>query len=190
MKLAERIVMVLLVVVLFGGGIWIYYGVQKEQQEVRDAVARGDFEIRPVEPEPVETEDWRKFYPVTVPVVIGGVTVQASIADSLSERIKGLSDTPFLPDNVVKLFAFGVPGEHSIWMKDMQYSLDILWLAQDGVIVHIEEQVAPESFPESFASPIEAWFVVEAAAGFVEKNGIEKGDKVTLPTASTPSESL
>jgi uncharacterized membrane protein (UPF0127 family) len=183
MKIAERIVMVLLLFALVGGGAWIYFAVQYERQEMRDAVARGEFQIRPEEtPTEVDRENWRAIYPNTVPILVGGVPVQASIADSLSERIKGLSDTPFLPDNVVKLFAFGMAGSHSIWMKDMNYSIDILWAAEDGTIVHIEENVSPDTFPNSFSSPEPAWFVVEANAGFVASNTIAIGDKVVLPT--------
>ena len=120
MKIAERIVMVLLLFVLAGGGAWIYFAVQHEQQEVRDAVARGEYEL-PIDQEEDEVppEDWRLIYPNTVEIMIDEAVVQASVADSLSARIKGLSSTPFLPENVVKLFAFGVPGSHSIWMKDM-----------------------------------------------------------------------
>jgi uncharacterized membrane protein (UPF0127 family) len=86
-----------------------------------------------------------------------------------------------LPEHVVKLFVFGVPGNHSIWMKDMNYPLDILWVAEEGEIVHIEENVSPDSFPESFSSPTPAWFVVEANAGFVASNTIAIGDEVVLP---------
>lgn len=183
MKIAERIVMVLMVFVLAGGGAWIYFAVQQERQELREAVARGDFEIPLEEPVPdIEPEAWRTIYPNTVPLTIGSVTVEASVADTLAKRIKGLSDTPFLPENVVKLFAFGVPGNHSIWMKDMNYALDILWAAEGGEIVHIEQNVSPDTFPSSFSSPEPAWFVVEANAGFVAQHGIVVGDEVVLPT--------
>jgi len=182
MKIVERIVIVFIISMLIGGGVWIYFGVQNEQQELREAVARGDFEIPDEEPvAEVEPEAWRSVYPNTVPLMVGSVAVQASVADTLSKRIKGLSDTPFLPENVVKLFAFGVPGTHSIWMKDMNYSIDIMWAAENGEIVHIEENVSPDTFPTSFSSPTPAWFVVEASAGFVANNAIELGDKVVLP---------
>lgn len=182
MKFAERIVMVVLLLLLVGGAYGIYYGVESERQSVREAVARGDFE-RPLETETEEVapEEWRQIYPNTIPITIAGVPVEASVADTLTKRIKGLSGTPFLPDHVVKLFAFGVPGEHSIWMKDMNYSIDILWLDEGGTIVHIEESVSPESFPDSFSSPEPAWFVVEANAGFVARNGVRRGDAVILP---------
>jgi len=174
--------MLLLVFVLVGGVTWGYFAVQHERTEVREAIARGEYQIPDTPeaaPEP-EAENWRAIYPNTIPVTVGTVEVQASVADTLSKRITGLSNTPFLPEGVVKLFAFGVPGTHSIWMKDMNYALDIIWVAEEGEIVHIEENVSPDSFPTSFASPTPAWFVVEANAGFVEKNNIVIGDEVIL----------
>ena len=194
MKIAERIVMVSLLLFLLGGAVWLYLSFQNKQTEVRDAVARGEYQIpkEPKEeqrtelqtetpPNEVTQDEWRKYYPVLVPILIGSTTVQASIADSLPERIKGLSDTPYLPDGIVKLFAFGAEGEHSIWMKDMNYAIDIIWVAKAGQIVHIKKNVTPETYPESFASPKPAWYVIETPAGFVEKSGIELGDKVIVP---------
>ena len=183
MKWAERIVMLLLVFVLVGGVAWGYFAVQHQRAEVRESVARGDYQIpdeAAVESE-VEVENWQKIYPNTIPLTIGSVVVQASVADTLAKRIAGLSDTLFLPEEVVKLFAFGAPGTHSIWMKDMNYALDIIWAEEGGEIVHIEENVSPDSFPTSYASPIPAWFVVEANAGFVAANNIVIGDEVMLP---------
>jgi uncharacterized membrane protein (UPF0127 family) len=184
MKWAERIVMVLLVFVLVGGGVWGYFAVQHERDEVRAAVARGEYQIPEKDEAELEadTENWQAIYPNTIPLTIGQTVVRASVADTLTKRIKGLSDTPYLPDNVVKLFAFGVPGSHSIWMKDMNYAIDILWVAEEGEIVHIEPNVSPDTFPTSFSSPVPAWFVIEANAGFVAQNQITVGDEIILPT--------
>jgi uncharacterized membrane protein (UPF0127 family) len=185
MKIAERIVMIVLLIVLIGGSAWLYLTIKheytQEQQEVRDAVARGEYE-RPIETEEEEVglEEWRTIYPKTVPITIGEAVVQASVANTLPERIKGLSDTPFLPEGVVKLFAFGADGTHSIWMKDMNYSLDIIWVAEEGEIVHIEENVSPETYPKAFSSPVPAWYVIEANAGFVASNTVAIGDEVVL----------
>jgi len=190
MKSAERVVIVVIIFLLAGGAAWGYYAVQDKRADYRERVANGEFEIRPDE-QPllgssatsIDQSNWRSVYPNTVPIMIGTVAVRASVADTLSSRIKGLSDTPYLPANVVKLFAFGVPGSHSIWMKDMRYPIDIMWAAQDGTIVHIEEAVSPDTFPTSFASPTPAWFVVEANAGFVADEQITIGDKIVLPVA-------
>lgn len=182
MKQAERITLLALLCALLGGGAALYYAYQQEQADLRAAVARGEFQ-RPIATSatPVSTEEWRSIYPNTVPMRIKDVPVEASIADTMPERIKGLSDTPFLPDHVVKLFAFGSAGSHSIWMKDMNYPIDIMWADETGTIVHIEEQVHPDTFPESFASPVPAWYVVEATAGFVATNTIAVGDDIKIP---------
>ena len=194
MKIAERIVMVLLLLVLVGGGIWLYVSFQYKQTDLREAVARGEYQVQnepdtevtqPMDAETPLSEitqnEWRKYYPVLIPILIGTTTVQASLADSLPERIKGLSNTPYLPDGIVKLFAFGAEGEHSIWMKDMNYPIDIMWVEKSGGIVHIKQNVAPETYPESFASPKPAWYVIEAPAGFVARSGIKVGDEVVVP---------
>lgn len=184
MKTAERVVIVLLLLAIIGGAIWLYMAVHLKQEGVRDAVARGEYQI----PDQVESDsaedvsNWRIYYPTTVPLGIGSTTVRASVADSLPERIKGLSDTPYLPEGLVKLFVFGVEGSHSIWMKDMRYPLDILWVAKSGEVVHVEENVSPDSYPESFSSPTLAWYVIEANAGFVASSSVVLGDAVVVYT--------
>jgi len=182
MRIAERIAMVAILLILIAGSAWLYFAVTYDQAEVRESVARGDYQIILESSETeLEEKDWQVIYPNTVEVFIKDVPVRASVADDLPERIKGLSHTPFLPANVVKLFVFGAYGEHSIWMKDMNYAIDIIWATKEGEIVYLEEDVAPETFPESFASPIPAWYVVEAQAGFVANNQIELGDQIKLP---------
>lgn len=184
MKTAERVVMIAIVLVLIGGVWGVRYAMQQNHQEVVEAVARGEYEIRPEPESKTESKtdqlNWRQYYPETIPLMIADVTVEASVADTLSERIQGLSGTPYLPQNVVKLFVFGTNGSHSIWMKDMNYALDIIWVSEEGDIVHIEENVAPETFPDSFGSPTPAWYVIEANAGFVEASGTVIGDKVSV----------
>lgn len=188
MKIAERIVIVLLLLAIIGGAAWLYFAVTYKQEEIKDAVARGEYQI-PLESEDSSTldaedvqSDWRVHYPVTVPLSIGSTSVRASVADSLPERIKGLSDTPYLPEGLVKLFAFGVEGTHSIWMKDMKYPIDILWVAKSGEVIHFEENVSPDSYPESYGPPSPAWYVIEANAGFVASSSIMLGDVVAVYT--------
>ena len=179
MKNAERVVMVLLLLVIAGSVGWLVWATSSERAEIRDAVARGEYEIRLDTKETAsDTTDWRHYYPATVPVMIGDTLVEASVADTLPERIQGLSGTPFLPKEVVKLFVFDSAGNHSIWMKDMNYAIDIMWAHREGIIVHIEEDIGPETYPDSFASPQASWFVIEASAGFVATNDIQLGDQV------------
>lgn len=127
-----------------------------------------------------ELEDWRKIYPKTTSIKIGDTPVFASMAKTWPERIQGLSETPFLPDFVVKVFVFDTVDFHPIWMKDMNYSIDIIWVDLENMVVDFVENAPVDSYPESFASEVPAKYVIETTAGFVEKNKIKIGDKVTM----------
>ncbi|USN87614.1 MAG: DUF192 domain-containing protein [Candidatus Nomurabacteria bacterium] len=125
-----------------------------------------------------KSDDWHTIYPVTKPLRIGNVEVEASVAKTWADRIKGLSDTPYLPDNVVKLFVFDAEAEHGIWMKDMNYAIDIIWVDENNKIVDIKKNATPESYPESFTPSVPALYVIETVSGFVDQHQISIGDEV------------
>ena len=172
MLLAEKIVLSTLALALVMGAGGLYWLITKP-------VPPPDPLMFPEIATPL-AEEWREYYPKTIPINIAGIDMLASVANTVPDRIKGLSGTSYLPDGLVKLFAFHVAGKHSIWMKDMNYPLDIMWLEEDGTIVHIAEKVSPDSYPTSFAPPVPAWYVIEANAGFVASSSITVGDKVVL----------
>ncbi|MFN3188431.1 MAG: DUF192 domain-containing protein [Candidatus Paceibacteria bacterium] len=122
-----------------------------------------------------------EWYAPLFSMMIDSVMVQASVASTTETRTKGLSDTPHLPEDVVKLFVFDESQEWSFWMKDMNYPIDIIWVDATGSIVHIEESVSPASYPKSFVPNRPAKYVVETVAGFVKKYGVGVGDRVILP---------
>ena len=126
--------------------------------------------------------EWSDIYPNVASMQIAEVTVWASVAETWSERIQGLSGTPYLPEEVVKLFIFDSNGLHSIWMKDMNYAIDIIWVDESGSIVDFAEDATPDSFPESFMPDKPAYYVIETVSGFVDKNKIKVGDKVKFPS--------
>jgi len=128
-----------------------------------------------------DTATPESIYPNTKSMQIGSTTVEASVAESWTDRIRGLSDTPYLPENIVKLFIFDSSGYHSIWMKDMNYSIDIIWVSEAGTVVHTESGAAPESFPAMFVPETPAKYVIETVDGFVVKNNIIVGTSVVLP---------
>ncbi|MEM9897322.1 MAG: DUF192 domain-containing protein [Bacteroidota bacterium] len=73
----------------------------------------------------------------------------------------------------------------------MNYPIDIIWANETGGIVHIVENVSPDTYnadapgsSETFESPVDAWFVVETNAGFVAEHEITIGDSIVLPTSN------
>ena len=128
-----------------------------------------------------ESEVVERYYAPLYPIQIGAVSLQASIADTPASRQKGLSNTPYLPEDIVKLFVFDTSDTWSFWMKDMNYAIDMMWVSEAGQVVHIEPSVQPETFPNTFQSPVPALYVIETVAGFAERNNISTSTLVNLP---------
>lgn len=112
---------------------------------------------------------------------INGETISVEIATTSSKRAQGLSGQPSLPDGTGMLFVFDEVARHGFWMKDMNFSIDIVWLGRQGQVVHIEPSVSPDSFPDSFRPDKNALYVVELPAGFSQNKNIKIGDEFTLP---------
>lgn len=114
----------------------------------------------------------------SIPVRVELSQFEVLVADDTRERARGLSGLSSLAENQVMLFVFPSDGRHGIWMKDMRFSIDILWLDAEGQVVHIEEHVSPATYPEVFTPRVQARYVVEMNAGLVEKFHIEVGQKM------------
>lgn len=97
---------------------------------------------------------------------------------SEAEMTNGLSGTASLPPNTGALFVFEDKGYYGIWMRNMNYPIDIAWIDEDRRIIHIENSVLPETFPKVFYPPTKNKYVLEIGAGFFEKNNINIGDKL------------
>jgi uncharacterized protein len=103
------------------------------------------------------------------------------IVDSPDERARGLSGRRSVPQDYGMLFVFDTPGNYGFWMKDMFVSIDILWLANDGTILAIEDSVSPSTYPKSFHPPKPVKFVLELRAGEARRLGWGIGTQIALP---------
>lgn len=112
------------------------------------------------------------------PVTIGGKVVSVRVADTDASRIQGLSGTASLGANEGMLFVFDVPGRWGMWMKDMQYSLDMVWMNSDKKIVYLAQNVSPSTYPNTFLPDTDSLYVLELSSGFVAANHVEVGQIV------------
>lgn len=119
-------------------------------------------------------------------IYIGDLAIGVTVADEPSERRLGLSGMKSLPDKEGKLFVFEESGNYGIWMKDMLFPIDIMWIDENLRIVHIEENVLPSSYPATYNSPVPARFVLETNAFFVDTFQIDVGESVSIPARSLP----
>ena len=109
---------------------------------------------------------------------VQGTFVRVAVADTESLREKGLSGVASLSANEGMLFVFEKDGLYSFWMKDMNFPLDIVWLAADGKVVAVAEDRSPASYPESFTPTSPARYALELPAGWVKAHDIGIGDAV------------
>ncbi len=103
------------------------------------------------------------------------------IADTPLKQEQGLSGRAVIPDNYGMLFVFAEPDRYGFWMHEMLTSIDILWLADDGTILGLEENVSPDTYPESFYPPEPVRYVLETRAGYAGERGWSVGSVVDLP---------
>ena len=123
-----------------------------------------------------------------VPIYLGDSSFRVTIADSEAEWVKGLSGSPQLPFGEGKLFIFTKADKHGIWMKDMNFALDIIWLSAAGKIIHIAPNIAPESFPQVFRPPEAARFVLEVPSGTVANAGLSLGNQLVIDSQYLPAD--
>ena len=122
-------------------------------------------------------------------VKIGEKAILVELADTQETRNKGLSGRDGLGEDQGMLFVFETQDvSPAFWMKDMKFSIDIIWI-NDGKVVLISKEVPapaadtpdrslPLYTPESVVD-----YVLEVSAGSSDKNGISVGDGVDLSSA-------
>jgi hypothetical protein len=113
-------------------------------------------------------------------VIADRVTVTVELARSVHEKMRGLSGRPTLKAGHGMLFVYEQPQPIGIWMKDMRFALDILWI-RDNRIVHMEQHAPPltEVGPERVYTAT-ADLVLEVPAGFSGQQKIRVGDLVQV----------
>jgi uncharacterized protein len=123
-----------------------------------------------------------------VTIYINDLAIPVTIADDPVERRQGLSNVKSLPSKEGKLFIFEKSDYYGFWMKEMLFPIDIIWIDETMKIVHIEENVLPSSYPTSYNPPVQARFVLELNAFFVDTFRLNIGDRVTIPPAYLPND--
>ncbi len=118
---------------------------------------------------------------------IGEAVVRAEVAVDPSARRRGLSGRTSLEEGAGMLFVFPESDLHGIWMPDMRFAIDILWLDEGMRVVHVHERATPESYPEVFRSQVPARYVLEVPEGFLRTHGVRVGDQVFVHAQGEPA---
>lgn len=118
-----------------------------------------------------------KFVKIFLP---NGTSITAELAVTEAERQRGLMFREALLPDQGMLLVFEEEDIYYIWMKNMKFSIDILWIDEEKRIIHIEKQVPPckkEPCP-SYYSKTPSMYVLELRAGSAEENKLKLYDRL------------
>ena len=123
--------------------------------------------------------------PQTIPLSIKDQLFTLELAQTIPQKIKGLSGRTTLCSNCGMLFIYQNDALHTFWMKDTLIPLDIIWIKNDK-IVKINANVQPEKSDtleknyKLYKAPSIIDYVLEVNGNWCDQNGISVGDSVSF----------
>lgn len=114
-------------------------------------------------------------------VTIGTEKIKAEVVQTPAEREKGLGGRPCIESNQAMLFIFDKPGRYAIWMKDMRFPIDIVWINYDHKVVGLEIDVLPSTYPDRFVNKDNpALYVLELQANRAKELNVGLGTPINF----------
>lgn len=123
------------------------------------------------------------FFSKTPKAVINNQTFNLLLAKTDKEKRIGLSEKKSLPENSGMLFIFEKPDYYSFWMKEMKFSIDIVFINKNRIVTVYHDLKPPQTPEESLPiyKPDEpADMVLEINSGLAQKYNLKKSAEVKL----------
>jgi uncharacterized membrane protein (UPF0127 family) len=121
---------------------------------------------------------------VTFPAVKQAPVLKVELALTPQSQQHGLMFRPALSDNEGMLFSWTNDARRSFWMKNTCLALDMLFIAKDGTIAGILENIPPwnEAPSRSVSCPVA--HVLEVRAGWARAYGVKPGQRMQVSTSA------
>ena len=108
---------------------------------------------------------------------------RVDVASSFFQKALGLMHRKAIGRNEGMLFIFNKDGKYDIWMPNMNFSIDIIWLDSKSRVLKIVENAEPcrSIFAcPAYVSPQSARYILEFRDGTARREGIRKGGSFIL----------
>lgn len=119
-------------------------------------------------------------YSFNILAKLGEAVLNLAIIEKNDDLVRGLSRHPIIGREEGLLFIFPANSRAGIWMKDMNFPIDVLWLDENMKVVSIKENFTPDSYPEVAYPSADSRYVLEVISGFVKTNKILLGDELKI----------
>ncbi len=115
----------------------------------------------------------------TASVYVKGKQLRAQLADSFVKHMLGLMFRRNIGKDECMLFVFSRESRQGIWMRNMRFPIDVMWIGRGNRVVDLVENATPSS--RQIYKPCEdSKYVLETNAGFIKRNRIKKGEAVRI----------
>lgn len=111
-------------------------------------------------------------------VTIHNSKIAVDVADTEAKRTQGLSGRESLSYGAGLLMKFDEDGYPGVWMKDMNFPIDIIWIDKDWIVRDVTPSVGPETYPQAFYPKEQIRYILEVPAGFADIRNITIGSPV------------
>jgi uncharacterized membrane protein (UPF0127 family) len=114
-----------------------------------------------------------------VTVTLQNDEVELEVLRTFVQKSLGLSFREELPLKTGLLFVFSETANPEIWMKDMNFAIDIIFVNKEGKVVKIFENATPESYfekpPRLFGTLEASRYVIEVPSFTAHDAGLREG---------------
>ncbi len=111
---------------------------------------------------------------------LGDTVIAVELATTTAQQELGLSYRSSLPVGHGMWFVLPAETYQGLWMKDMHFALDMIWVDHTLTVVDIKSNVTPDSYPTVFTPRMPAQYVLEVNTGFAAAHHVEIGGKIKL----------
>jgi len=119
------------------------------------------------------------FMPRYQEIEINNNQIKVELANNEYKQIKGLSNRASLAQGQGMLFIFSSEDIPGIWMKDMNFSIDVVWLSEQGKVIYLKENVSPDTYPKVFKSKQVSKYVLELPEYSIKEYNIKLNDQIS-----------
>lgn len=119
-------------------------------------------------------------------IVINNHSIRAEIAETPAERQRWLAfRSEKLPFTSALLLVYDKSDLYSLWLLNIQFNLDLVWLDDAGNIVYMIRNAVPcnstlDAAQCTYKNTIPSKYILAATSGFINYHNITKDSKVKL----------
>ncbi|MEM0150032.1 MAG: DUF192 domain-containing protein [Candidatus Micrarchaeaceae archaeon] len=118
-----------------------------------------------------------------VRIRIGNDELVAELSDTFVKRMIGLMYRDGLEKGLCMLFDFHSKGRYGIWMHNMRFPIDVLWIGEDMQIVDtlaFAKRCGSLLRCRTYRPSSPARYVIELPAGYIDEKGVAAGMSISI----------